>query len=752
MDTVAEFSSMKIHGRLQTAKQFFQLQHDGTWNQDALNKITLDLGVGVNQKHKLTGSRSIMVKAKMTHMPQTSVIVKAFPCDEDDANARIESHVSNKIRQILDKEESAFFVLPYGVVTKTYEKKTLMDSDTYTTSGNSVECHVLTTLKDRINKGDCLYAKAMQEYNKHIEQNPTDKKRAIPSRSKFVSDKFAIKYFILEAIYPAMPLYKWWLPGNLFSSLYGDKSPHDNRLAREVIAVFLQIFEAFKTLAHHGITHNDMHWGNVFVQRCNHSFIAGGINVESKYIVKIFDWDRAVCNDTECMKIRDRSSLQRMSPTHVHEYTAGFDLVGFFKSFDSQLYQHVDKVWQDRVTVDERSFYFTTPMRWLLSEMLNPMKDLFNDRPSLAFQGHKHHSNPCLTIPSEGSFGTGGQSPPKNGNKVQQNHGNDYPGNCMKRWPNDMNIPTPENVIHTLTQCLTWARADPLTPDYMINGMHAFYNATFGGDQKFMDLLKEFVPLPQDPSVSGNDSRATVRVQMRSHLNYPAIRVQVKHMRHQTNTDNVIQRDHDYDAMNSILSIIRSEILANGCQYFVFPFAAHCERVPSLGPTQTGIVSDTASTIVQHFARWHNTNQRMNKDTSRLQYIMEEDMASVSTLTLDEWFKHEHRAQSINWLNNGGPEKIWGSVYDDCVKVLIQAVVAIERLDSLRVTHGGLRRIENIFVQRCENSFWVKGTLLSSDYLVKIGGWIEDVDDNGRATSSQKTNMGEFVCALANIN
>ena len=123
-------------------------------------------------------------------------------------------------------------------------------------------------------------------------------------------------------------------------------------------------------------------------------------------------------------------------------------------------------------------------------------------------------------------------------------------------------------------------------------------------------------------------------------------------------------------------------------------------------------------------------------------------MASASTLTLDEWFKHEHRAQSINWPYDGGPEKIWRSVYDDCVKVLIPVVVAIERLDSLDVTHGGLRRIENIFVQRCENSFWVKGTLLSSDCLVKIGGWLEDVDDNGSANSSKKTNMGEFVSAL----
>ena len=460
MDTVAQFSSMKIHGRLQTAKLHFQLQDDGTWNPDALDKITVDLNA--DQSHKLTGSRSIMVKAKITHMPQTSVMVKAFPCDENDANARIESHVSNKIRQILDKEESAFFVLPYGVVTKTYERKPLMGSDTYTKSENSVERYVLTTLKARINEGEKWFSEAMQEYEEHINNHPHDKKRTKPYRSKFVNDKFAIKYFILEAINPAIPLYKWWLPDNLFSSLYGDKSPHDNRLAREVIAVFLQIFEAFKTMAKHGITHNDMHWGNLFVQRCNHSFIAGDINVESKYIVKVFDWDRAVCNDKKCMQIRSGSSLERMSATHVHEYTAGFDLVGFFKSFDSHLYQHIDKVIQKRVTANERSFYFTSPMQWLLSEMLNPMKDLFNDRPSLAFQGHQHHSNPCLTIPSEGSFGTGGQSPTKTGNEVQQNRGNKYPGNCMKRWPNDMDIPTPENIIHTLTQCLTRARADPL--------------------------------------------------------------------------------------------------------------------------------------------------------------------------------------------------------------------------------------------------------------------------------------------------
>jgi len=87
---------------------------------------------------------------------------------------------------------------------------------------------------------------------------------------------------------------------------------------KEIIAVLLQVMEALKVMEKHGITHNDLHWHNIFVQSCNHSFIVDGVHIESSFIAKIYDWDRAVCDDETCFNLRTPKSFETFASAHVH--------------------------------------------------------------------------------------------------------------------------------------------------------------------------------------------------------------------------------------------------------------------------------------------------------------------------------------------------------------------------------------------------------------------------------------------------
>jgi len=555
---------------------------------------------------------------------------------------------------------------------------------------------------------------------------------------------------------------------------------------REVIAVFLQVMEALKTMAKHGITHNDMHWGNVFVQRCNHSFVVGEVSVESQFIVKVFDWDRAVCNDQTCVDTRTPRTMKYFNKAHIREYTAGYDLVGFFKSFDANMEKdfyladgtHGAKdnswVWA-RVTRVDFDNFFKNPMAWLLSEMLDPMAELFNSKPSLADQKHAYHSNPCLTNPTDldddrspqspqspqgppGPQGPQGSEAPADRfdsgwNKLEftgDGKSRKYPSNCMERWTDDVEVPTPEDISYTLLQCLRWAQCDPETPEYMIAGRHVFYDTELKGKP---DLLRQFVPF--GASVVGEHaSHITLQARLRnkSH-NSPVVSVRARPMKFWQYKDQLIECEpRDYDAMDSVLNIIRKELLGGGCQYFVFPFVAWCEPFQYSHSVEVllkdGKLSEIESAVMQTLVVGGDWK---TEDNSMLRYTIEEDMASSSTRTLGEWLLPEHRYQSVKWLTRGSVHEHWGHVLHDCIMVLMQAVLAIQRLEALEVTHGGMGKFQNIFVQECENSFWVGNNLLESQYLVKIGGWAaeSDVLNTEVATGFKRgTDMTHFLATL----
>jgi len=319
-------------------------------------------------------SGSIMVTAKLLGSG-SKVMIKAFPVPFGETDASVEAHVLKKIRRILDARESPFFIMPYSVTSRFYERDNVqcIRAHAQVMENETVEHFVQNRFRERI-------AKVRDETNLDLPQ--------------VCQDNFRIAYMLIEHVGdPVLTLHDWLHPKAIFPRFYDAPlaRPCNNRMMKEVISLFLQLMSALTTMEAHGITHNDMHWNNIFVQKCDHSFVIDGVRVESQYIVKLFDWDRSVCSDETCVKLRAGHEKERRFPKpHVLEHTPGYDLVGFIKSM--QAFVKSMQTYDDARLNTE----YEEPMQWLLSEMLNPMADLFKRKPSLS-DDTWHFSNPCLT-------------------------------------------------------------------------------------------------------------------------------------------------------------------------------------------------------------------------------------------------------------------------------------------------------------------------------------------------------------------
>jgi hypothetical protein len=74
---------------------------------------------------------------------------------------------------------------------------------------------------------------------------------------------------------------------------------HDYERPYEFKQILFQVIYSLSVMDHFGIVHNDLHFGNVFVQELEKpktlKFNIGKyrLNVTTKYLIKFFDWDRA---------------------------------------------------------------------------------------------------------------------------------------------------------------------------------------------------------------------------------------------------------------------------------------------------------------------------------------------------------------------------------------------------------------------------------------------------------------------------
>jgi hypothetical protein len=711
-----EFGRYKITGRLAVADRYFSLEPDGeTWGDAALANTTIAdvprYTVAINSPLSVSGS--IMMRAEVDlNTPNRvfmskgtiNIVVKA---SLDVVDAKVESRISLKIRKLMDAHECPFFVLPFSVVTKKYKK--LADIQPAKGQGR-VEKYILSQIIKRINVNKAKIAEALA-------------KNTVQPIQEY-QFPMAIKYFVMEDVNESETLFNWLSPAHL---IHRAKDARDIRvMMKEVIAIFLQIMEALKTMAKHGITHNDLHWSNIFVQRCDHSFVVDGVHIESKYIAKVFDWDRSVCDDTKCRNLRTKESLSAAHRAHVHAYTPGYDLVGFFKSFEDHMTRCAWEPKYDHLYVEaEYKNFYKAPMAWLMSEMLNPMAELFNTTPSLR-DPHVHPSNPCLTNMRDSVSGTSIASHKNGWNALVVHTDNTYPKNCLHVWSDDVEVPDPEEVTATLLKCLLWAQADPETPEFMIQGRRDFYNGNILNGPRSRSLLDRLVPtgvLLSSTRRENNIDLTTYTQQARwddDDLS-PVVSVRVTNF----------QERNGMALM--VLQLIRSHMLdQNGRQFFVFPFEFWNNSAVDFNIGHNAI--ETAMGL---------------KRTDYLEYTIEEDMRSSGTRTLRDWIKPNQRWKSLNSMDFF---EALNGLMDSWNAVVLQVLLAIQSLESLNVKHNGLSSLNNIYVQECEHSFWVDRTLITTGYLVKIGGWSGATTTTAEDIATSHRDLRDFVSALHNEN
>ena len=704
-----EFGRYKITGRLAVADRYFSLEPDGeTWGDAALANTTIAdvprYTVAINSPLSVSGS--IMMRAEVDlNTPNRvfmskgtiNIVVKA---SLDVVDAKVESRISLKIRKLMDAHECPFFVLPFSVVTKKYKK--LADIQPAKGQGR-VEKYILSQIIKRINVNKAKIAEALA-------------KNTVQPIQEY-QFPMAIKYFVMEDVNESETLFNWLSPAHL---IHRAKDARDIRvMMKEVIAIFLQMMEALKTMAKHGITHNDLHWSNIFVQRCDHSFVVDGVHIESKYIAKVFDWDRSVCDDTKCRDLRTKESLSAAHRAHVHAYTPGYDLVGFFKSFEDHMTRCAWEPKYDHLYVEaEYKNFYKAPMAWLMSEMLNPMAELFNTTPSLR-DPHVHPSNPCLTNMRDSVSGTSIASRKNGWNALVVHTDKTYPKNCLHVWSDDVEVPDPEEVTATLLKCLLWAQADPETPEFMIQGRRDFYDGNILNGPKNRLLLRKFVPTGSLSRSRRTVSRGGEIFESKTYTQQarwdgedmsPVVSIRVTTF-----------KERELEA-EMVLEIIRANMLVNGCQFFVFPFESWVDEASDHNAIEVAMGLKPGDSV---------------------QYTIEEDMGSSGTWTLKEWLKPALRWKSLNSMDF---ESLKLGLMDSCVTVVLQVLLAIQSLERYDVSHNDLSSLDNIYVQECEHSFWVGSNLITSGYLVKIGGW-SAATTMGNATPHR--DIRNFVMALS---
>jgi len=167
-------------------------------------------------------------------------------------------------------------------------------------------------------------------------------------------------FLFMRDVSAGVPLWRWW--GSVSGNTFRDRS-----------IMLAQIVTALEALANTGITHNDLHWGNIIVETIDPKDFQvidlGGQKLQPSFRPVLFDWDRAVAEPVTGVNGREKN-------THVDAFDRHYDLIGLYKNL-TQKYRP-----------DEQYFW-----RLLLHPSFEPTFDMF---PSLALN-HPHHANPCLS-------------------------------------------------------------------------------------------------------------------------------------------------------------------------------------------------------------------------------------------------------------------------------------------------------------------------------------------------------------------
>jgi len=142
-----------VTGRLEAAAQYFPINAvNDSWDDDVLHTIHSPEEMQNDGK-----SGSIMLRASIKTAVGSVLrfAVKAFP-HETRVDAMVESHVSCKIRRLMDAHECPFFMLPFAVITKYYDKTEIETRRSNTQHFSHAETIVLKLVNTR-EKDDVTY-------------------------------------------------------------------------------------------------------------------------------------------------------------------------------------------------------------------------------------------------------------------------------------------------------------------------------------------------------------------------------------------------------------------------------------------------------------------------------------------------------------------------------------------------------------------------------------------------------------------
>ena len=162
------------------------------------------------------------------------------------------------------------------------------------------------------------------------------------------------------------------------------KQPISQVSVIEKLIVCMQVVCALKVMCTNEVTHNDMHLNNIFVVDQNIILQRGQKNLFScKYLVKIFDWDRSICNKAQCISERyDQSKNYKMISRHISVFNEYFDLVGFVNNLHRII---KDKKYIFGFGEGSKSFYI----------LFNVFKKLYEFQSSLEFKNAGKEQTPC---------------------------------------------------------------------------------------------------------------------------------------------------------------------------------------------------------------------------------------------------------------------------------------------------------------------------------------------------------------------
>lgn len=148
------------------------------------------------------------------------------------------------------------------------------------------------------------------------------------------------------------------------------------------VQVFAQVVQALKILSEYQITHNDLHWNNIFVEKNGQPLNVGGKTYDYDFRPVIFDWDRSVCGDEDYKNLIQNISFEHTTP-HVSTFDAHYDLIGFYKNI---------RKYQQTLNPFLSSALFPQ-----LEKTFTPLFDAF---PSLNLTT-RHRANPCLSVQND---------------------------------------------------------------------------------------------------------------------------------------------------------------------------------------------------------------------------------------------------------------------------------------------------------------------------------------------------------------